>query len=256
MKTLTTCLLTAVFLCPLLRADEPAIIGKARAYLGSESALEAVTSVRMTGSMSTVSDNQGKPSRISVDIVFQKPWQESITIRQQDRIIHTALDGFEASQQSQGASPDQTSIDDHKTSQLAILGPAQVKTLRVDVLENLWFYRGVLRAGGRIDDQGPAVIDGTNTEKVAFVYSPTVAYIRYFDLSDGRLVYTESEGGTKIRERGEIMAGGIRFPKEIEVTETADGKQSTKAYTFDKVSVNGSFPSGLFAVPYLPVVSH
>jgi hypothetical protein len=88
------------------------------------------------------------------------------------------------------------------------------------------------------------------------VYSPTVAYIRYFDLSDGRLVYTESEGGTKIRERGEIMAGGIRFPKEIEVTETADGKRSTKAYTFDKVTVNESFPSGLFAVPYVPVVSH
>jgi hypothetical protein len=258
MKTLTIYLSTAVVaLCPLARADEPAIVAKARAYLGAESALQSVTSVHMAGTMSTDLDNSGKPVKISVDIVFQKPWQESITIFEPNRIVHTSLDTYEGSQQSQDiASASQTSIDSHKPWRLTILGPEQVMTLRVDILENLWFYRGVLRVGGTIEDRGPATIEGVATEKVAFVYSPTFVYYRYFDLSSGRLVFSESESGTKLRESGEITAGGIRFPKRIEVTEILGGKQSTKAYEFDKITVNESFPSSLFAVPDLPTPSH
>ena len=252
MKTLTACLfVTIVALCPFARADEPAIIAKARAYLGSESTLDAVTSVRMTGNLTTT-DASGKPAQISVEIIFQKPYQESITIYQKDRIIHTSLDGYDASQQSQDTTANQTEIDyKNKPWRLTILGGDQVRTLRVDVLENLWFYRGVLRAGGQIEDRGLATADGKTTEKVSFIYAPNFVYIRHFDPATGRLVYTESESGTQIREQGEIMAGGIRFPKVIEVSENLNGTPSKKTYTFDKVMVNESFPTSLFAIPPL-----
>ena len=252
MKTLTACLfITTVALCSPARADEPAIVTKARAYLGSESALNAVTSVHMTGNMATV-DAAGKPTQIAVDIVFQKPFQESITILQANRIVHTSLDGYDASQQSQDGAPNQAEIDyKNKPWRLTILGGDQVKTLRVDVLENLFFYRGVLRVGGQIEDRGPAAADGKTTEKVAFIYAPNFVYIRHFDPATGRLAYTESESGTQIREQGEIMAGGIRFPKVIEVTENLNGTPSKKTYTFDKVMVNETFPDSLFAIPPL-----
>ena len=252
MKTLTACLLiTIVALCPLARADEPAIVTKARAYLGSESALNAVTSVRMSGKMTTV-DAAGKPAQIAVDIVFQKPFQESITILQANRIVHTSLDGYDASQQSQDGAPGQTEIDyKNKPWRLNILGGDQVKTLRVDVLENLFFYRGVQRVGGQIEDRGLATADGKTTEKVAFIYAPNFVYIRHFDPDTGRLVFTESESGTQIREQGEIVAGGIRFPKVIEVTENLNGTPSKKTYTFDKVTVNETYPDSLFAIPPL-----
>ena len=252
MKTLTACLfITIVALCPRARADEPAIVTKARAYLGSESALNAATSVRMTGSMATV-DPAGKPMQIAVDIVFQKPFQESITVLQANRVVHTSLDGYDASQQSQDGVPNQKEIDyKNKPWRLTVLGGDQVKTLRVDVLENLFFYRGVLRVGGQIEDRGPATADGKTTEKVAFIYAPNFVYIRHFDPDTGRLVYTESESGTQIREQGEIMAGGIRFPKVIEVTENLNGTPSKKTYTFDKVTVNETYPDSLFAIPAL-----
>jgi hypothetical protein len=252
MKTLTACLfITTVALCPLARGDEPAIVTKARAYLGSESVLNAVTSISMSGNMATL-DAAGKPTQIAVDIVFQKPFQESITVFQANRIVHTSLDGYDASQQSQDGAPNQTEIDyKNKPWRLTILGGDQVKTLRVDVLENLFFYRGVLRVGGQIEGRGPATADGKTTEKVAFIYAPNFVYIRHFDPDTGRLVYTESESGTQIREQGEIMAGGIRFPKVIEVTENLNGTPSKKTYTFDKVTVNETYPDSLFAIPPL-----
>ena len=254
MKTSTFCVLAAIAgLSPLLRADEPAIIAKARAYLGSESALNAVNSIHMTGNISGALDASGTSSQMTVDIIVQKPWQESIKMLGKDRFVQMSLDGYEASQQTQeGPSAMQTVIDPKKPWRLTILGPEQVRALRVDISESLWFYRGVLRAGGTIEDRGRATMDGIDTEKVAFVYAPNAIYIRYIDRSTGRLVFTETESGTKIRESGEIMAGGIRFPKQIAVTDIVNGKDSTKTYNFDKITLNESFPAGLFAVPDLP----
>jgi len=254
MKTSTFCVLAAIAgLSPLLRADEPAIVAKARAYLGSESALNAVNSVHMTGNISGALDASGTSSQMAVDIIVQKPWQESITMLGKDRFVHMALDDFEASQQTQESpSANQTVIDPKKPWRLTILGPDQVRALRVDISESLWFYRGALRAGGTVEDRGAATVDGIDTEKVAFVYAPNAVYIRYFERSTGRLVFTETESGTKIRESGEIMAGGIRFPRQIAVTDTLNGKESTKTYSFDKITLNESFPAALFSVPDLP----
>jgi hypothetical protein len=254
MKYLPICLSAAfIALVSQARAEDPAIVAKARAYLGSEADLDGVKSVHMVGHMTTTPEDPAKPSKVSVEIIFQKPWQESILVIQPDRIIRTALDGYEAWQQEQvGVVPGQTTIDTRKVWKLSLLGPDQVKILRIDVLENLWFYHGVLRAGGQIESRGPSKQDGAAVEKVAFVYSPSVVYIRYFDQATGRLVFSESEGGTKIREQGEIKAGGIRFPKEIDLTETIDGKPSSKAYVFDTITVNESFPASNFAVPDLP----
>jgi hypothetical protein len=86
-------------------------------------------------------------------------------------------------------------------------------------------------------------------------YSPKIIYHRYFDQATGRLVYSDTEGGAKIREQGEIEAGGIRYPKTIVIVDkTAAGKTSTKTYTFDKVTLNESFPTSFFAVPEIPPI--
>jgi hypothetical protein len=187
---------------------------------------------------------------MAVDIVYQKPAQYSITLIDKDRMIHTTIDHFEGSQESQdGLAANQTSIDLHKTYRLTILSPEQVKTLRIYAVEQIWFYNGVLHEDGQIEDRGPATIDGVDTEKVAFVYSPDFVYTRNFDQSTGRLVYTETESRSKIRQSGEIIAGGIRFPKQIDITDVVNGKDVPQTYIFDKITVNESFPDSYFAVP-------
>ena len=61
-----------------VRADEPAIIAKARAYLGSEAALNAVTSLHLSGTVSgeNPANTGSKDWSAKVEIIFQKPWQE------------------------------------------------------------------------------------------------------------------------------------------------------------------------------------
>jgi hypothetical protein len=242
---------------PAARAVEPAIIAKARAYLGADAALDGVNSVHMVGRIAGNSPgDSGKPMEATIDIVFQKPWQESITILSAGSVVRTALNGTEGWHEEQSPrAAGQTAIDAKRAWNLPLLSPEQAKVLRIDTLENLWFYRGVDRWGGESRDEGPVTQDGIACEKVAFAYTPTVTYHRYFDQATGRLVYSDTEGGAKIREQGEIVAGGIRYPKTIVIIDkAAGGKDSTKTYSFDQVTLNEHFPESFFAVPDLPPV--
>ena len=251
--------LTAVFWAGLspAQADEPAIIAKARAYLGSDAALDAVSSVHLSGTVSGENPSNviSKSWTASVEIIFQKPWQESLMIRYPTQIVHTALDDFEAWQHIQEhTNPGQTVIDVTRASNLIVFNALQVKNLRADTWNNLYFYRGIERVGGTITDEGPATIDGVACEKIVFYHSPAIIYTRYFDLATGRLVFTQTRAGTRIRESGEIMAGGIRFPRTIMSSETSSkGGVISSTYHFDKVVLNESFPESSFSVPLLPI---
>lgn len=253
-STLSILCAAAVLLAPALRAAEPPIIGQARAYVGAEAALAGVQSIHLAGRV--VKEGPGAPKGglpATVDIMFQKPFRESITLVAADLVIHTALDNYEGWQQIQtGAAPGQQAVDPARASKLTLLNGEQTRVLRADTLENLWFYRGVLQAGGTIADRGPAAIDGVDCEKVVFTYSPSIVYTRYFERSSGRLVCSETLGGARIREQGEIFAGGIRFPKSIVTVETEGASRGVSStYTFDQVEVNRPFPAALFAVPLL-----
>lgn len=246
--------LAAPLLAPAGRAGEPAIVEKARSYLGTEAALEAVESIHLVGRV--VKEGAGGPAggvSAAVDIVFEKPFQESITMIAPDRVIHTALDNYEGWQQVQtSVAAGQRAVDFTRSSQLTLLNGEQTRVLRADTLENLWFYRGAERAGGAAEDGGAAAVDGIDCEKVVFTYSPGVVYVRYFDRATGRLVCSDTLGGARIREHGEIVAGGVRFPKSIVTVETeGPSKGTTSTYTFERIDVNGQIPADLFAVPLL-----
>ncbi len=261
----------------LARADDPPIIAKARAYLGSEAALNAVQSVHLVGAF--VNGGADKPagaavapaSASAVDIIFQKPWQHHLVVtatetvkapgiptdaqraglaaapETKSTIVRTiALDGYDAWERLQQNS---------NPPRLGLLNIDQIRVLRADVWENLGYYRGIQAEGGTVEDQGPATSDGVACEKIAFIHAPNVIYYRYFELATGRLVYTETAGGLKIREEGSLEAAGIKFPQKIVTTEptVAGATPRTTTLTIDRVTVNEVFPSTLFAVP-LPTV--
>jgi hypothetical protein len=256
MKTSLCCFLVAGLSCAAAgRADEPPIIAKARAYVGSEAALDGLRSVHLVGRM--VVGTPGDPAKgesAQIDIIFQKPWQECVTVVSSEGILRTALDGYDGWHLEQRLAPGEpAAFDPHRVQQLTILDPERVKGLRTDTWENLSYYRGLEAAGGRIEDQGPATIDGVACEKVALVHSADTIYYRYFDRDTGRLVYSETVKGAKIRERGEIVAGGIRFAKTIDVVESQGGKERTTTMTIDQVTVNEVFPESVFSVPLPPL---
>lgn len=230
---------------PLSLSADPALIEKARAYLGPDAALDSVESLRMTGALSVSENDQPLPGAATIEILFQKPDRQRITATSESRIEVTALDGYDA--WSRVATP-----GDPASWQMTLLPIEQIKRLRANTFENLAFYRGHSSRGVRIEDRGPAVIDGVACRKLAFIHGPDIVFTRSFDVTNGRLMLTETDNGTQIREEGEIRSGGLRFPSRIiTVNRYADGSTRTIRVEFSEIVVNPDLPADTFAMPML-----
>lgn len=234
---------------PLRAADSvEKVIARARAYLGTESALNAVAAIHFTGTLSTsqrVPDPADgtktveRPLSLPVDIIFQKPYQQRITVTGPKVIEVTALDGYDAWQKrTNAANPTQW--------QVTLLDAGQVKRLRANTWENLSFFAGIEKKGGNVQPGGEATVDGTPCVKISFVHDKDIVFVRYFDKATGRLVKTETESGAEIREEGEMLVNGVRFPHRV-INKAANGPATT--ITFDKVELNRPVAGAEFAVP-------
>jgi len=227
-----------------LAAAEPAIIAKARAYLGSEAALNSVNSLHFYGTLD-LGPNSEVTEPIRVEILFERPFRQRSVITSERGVEITVLDDYDAWQRVNPA-------NDNTRWNLAVLQAAQIKNLRANVWENLSFFRGLESVGGRIEDMGSVTVDGQNCRKLAFVHSPEIIFYRYFNEQTGRLVLTETQRGESIRESGTIEVAGIKFPKVLTTVSTRpDGSTQTVAINFEKVEVNKPAPAGSFEVPLL-----
>ena len=246
--TLATLVLGLGLSCAEGRAAEPAILAKARAYRGPEAVLDGVTSIHFFGTL-TASDpaNPAKTTHTTVEIVYQKPSRQRIVKTSDQAIEVTALDGYDGWQRVQ-------SVSDPTKVRQNFLGTLQIKRLRASTWESLSFYRGIEQHGGRIDDLGSVTVDGVTYPKIAFIYEPNIVFYRFFDPATGRLVTTETESGETQRDLGEIISGGVRFPKEVKiVVKNAAGQPQTVTIDFEKVILNEDVPDNLFRVPMLSV---
>jgi hypothetical protein len=254
-----TATLFAALLVRGASADTDAIIAKARAYLGPDATLDAITSIHYVGTRTgekIVKDKEGKPVKDkdgkettrsfkeTVDIIFQKPYYQRVVLASNIATEITALDDYEAWDRMQDAT-------DATRWRLTLLEKDQVTSQRANTWENLAFYRGIERRGGHVEDLGSHFIDGHTCEKLAFVHEPGLIFYRYFDTATGQLILTETENGNLTREQGEMMVNGVRFPKSL-VSVTKDpvtGRENTNVITLEKITVNEYFPESLFAVP-------
>ncbi len=238
----------AVLAFTVVASAELPIIAKARSFVGTEAALNGVKSVHFVGTLVTADPaGASKQARAAVEIFFQTPERQRIQATSDKTVEVTALDGYDAWQRIQDTS------DTTKWRQ-TLLGADQIKRLRSNTWESLGFFRGIESHGGSVEDQGSATVDGVACRKIAFTYAPNIIFFRYIDPVTGRLVSTETESGSTLREQGEIRASGIRFPKTIiTTTKNPAGKVQTVTLTFDKVTVNEPMPASLFAVPGLAV---
>lgn len=232
----------SVVLTAFAHAELP-IIAKARAYLGGDAPLDAIRSVHYVGKLT--SEDKSATGPVTIEIIFQKPDQQRIVATSDKGIEMTGLNGYEGWQRVQDPS-------DSSRWQLTLLSKEQIKRLRANTWENLAFFRGIERVGGTVEDQGSTTLDGVKVHKVAFIHSPDIIFYRYFDETTGRLVLTETEAGGRIREQGEMMVQGVRFPQRlITSSKNSEGKEITVSIAFDKITLNEDFSESLFAVPAL-----
>lgn len=240
---LPICALVA-FAATSVSAAEPAVIAKARALLGSEAALESVRSVQIKGTVVAVDPKDpAKQTKSAIEIIAQKPDQQRV-VAQSDRAIETTvIDGYEGWQRTQETANPQS-------RRFVVFKPDAVKRLRAQAWENLSFFRGSERFGGRVEEQGTKTIDGIECIRVAFIYAPNIIFYRYFDPATGRLVQTETEDGGVTREEGEQVINGIRFPQRMKMTIKGQGGQSQNVTVhLESVVLNETFPAELFRMP-------
>jgi hypothetical protein len=189
-----------------------------------------------------------KRATAAIDIIFQKPNQQRILATGSDSVETTALSGYSAWQRIQDAA----NLSSWK--RLSVLRPDQIKLLRANTWENLYFFKGIDQCGGHVEVLGSAKVDGQPAVKVAFVHEVGIVFYRYFDPATGKLLLTETEQGGSIREEGEIIVNGLRFPQKV--TQTVKGvdakgqpAEQKLVMTFDKITLNETFPEDLFDLP-------
>lgn len=226
------------------QAAEPAIIAKARAFLGGNAALDAVNSVRYTGTLSeSLSSDPSKVTTAALEIIVQKPDQQRVTSTTAKVIEITGLDGYEGWQRI-------VDTTNPKNKKQGALNPDVLRRVRAQARENLLFFGGFEKIGGQYDDLGKATVDGIECQKIGFVHSPTIVFYRYFDLATGRLVLTETSDGSATREEGEQRENGVRFPKGMTITaKLPNGTSRITKIVFEKITVNEKFPASTFAFP-------
>jgi hypothetical protein len=237
-------LATIPILAAFAFASEPAIIAKARAFLGTEAALDAVKSVKFAGTVTTTdSTDASKKTQATIEIIVQHPDQQRVVAKSAKGVETTAVDGYEGWQRFQdGTNP--------QNQRLVVLRPDGVKRLRAQAWENLAFYRGLEKRGGQIEERGDQTIDGIACRKVAFIHAPNIVFVRYFDLATGRLVQTDTDDGGTTREVGEQTVNGVRFPKKMNMTvKGPKGEVQMVNISLDSVTVNETFPSAVFRMP-------
>ncbi|MFI5335831.1 MAG: hypothetical protein ACHQ5A_03555 [Opitutales bacterium] len=245
-------LLLASFVLPLavLRADSQTDewIARGRAALGTEKALSAINSVHFSGLLETTEPKQGKdgkiiqvPLKLTIDIVFQRPYQQRITLRSEKIVETTGLDDYDGWKR-------RAEVGDESKWELSLLDPIQIKHLRANTWENLSFYRGIEQRGGRVEFQGEETVDSRPCVKLAFIHADNIIFTRFFDRATGRLIKTVTENGGEIREEGETLINGVRFPLKL-INKDSTGLLTT--ITFSSVKVNESIPASEFAVPAL-----
>ena len=232
-----------------VRADSAAeLIAKARAYLGSETALNAVESIHFTGALEIMvtelpDEVKGTPlgtlKKLPLEIIFQKPYEQMMIVKRDATTDTMVLDDYDGWSRI-------TDRKDPKKWRLTLLDAEQIKQLRANTWENLNFFAGLEHEGGTVQLGADATIDGIVCAKITFIHSDHIVFHRYFDKSTGRLVKTETVNGGEIREEGELIVDGIRFPKKI-VNKGSNGQVTT--IIFDQIVLNEGFPPSRFAVP-------
>jgi hypothetical protein len=230
-------------------ADPAEVIAKARAYLGGDEVLAKVRSLRYRGTVETTEkqpDGTEKQINHQIEIVFQKDYEQRIVLTTDAFVETTALDDYEGWHRREDK-------QDASKWQTILFQKNRVKQLRASTWENLAFFKGLEQIGGEVVDGGVVQIDGKAAHKLEFVHEPGIVYTRYFDPQSGKLLFTETDQGVRIREEGEVLVNGVRFPQRIiNVTTQAGSAERVVTITIKEVTVNESYSPELFRVPLHP----
>jgi len=235
----------AVCLLPLssLVAEEEAlpsveaIIAQARAFLGTEADLLAVESMVISGEEAVVQDGETVTATTFTAMV-KKPGMQKVTQSSEAFTLISAVDAYEAwAARFLKTDPD--------NQEVVSLGTVEALRMRINALENLYFFQAASKVRGKVELLGKGTFDGKDVYELAFRYRPDLVYQRYFDVTTGELLGTDV-GGLILREKDRRVIQGVRIPHRIE--SSRDGEVVGRM-TVHTVEMNTEMDDALFRMP-------
>ena len=226
-----------VLLSPLMgQAPSTAdVINRARATVGEDKNLDGVVTLRMVG---TLEPADPKVPAATVLIIARKPSSQRLEIRVDDLVETTILNGRKAC-------IIRSKLKDGASQMRELTGPELERVLH-STKQFFNFYRPDFKNGEKVAYEGIENYRDTRCHKIIYNYPEGLNTIRYFSVSDDRLVATITENGVESVGVGEQIVKGIKFPQSIDYYE-----KGRKLHTIQltEVQVNEPLQAGIFRIP-------
>jgi len=210
------------------------VLAKARAYVAPEEKLESIEVLFYDG---TLTPANGSPAR-KVSLLLQKPASQRLEITQGNGRITMVVNEKEGFMVRENLE-----TGDKQTTSLPL---EQVRLFKANASENLNFFQFPPRSQVRTKYLGEQEFRGQTVDVVRYIHPHGIVFLRYFDPETGRLVATESDGGTINIEEGSMEVGGIRFSDKILAYES---DELVHTIQFERSDVNPDLPEWVFDFP-------
>ena len=220
------------------------VLARARAALGPEPALDAVQSISYIGRVE-LDERGGKEPHQStgtMELTVLKPNRQRL-VQVLDGIRE--IIGINETEGWHRTEP----VGQPFRARVTLLDRAMTRRMQAYAFENLSFYRGLEKLGGRVELRNETGFAGHPAVEVAFIHPDGVTFLNTFDIQTGKLLQTVTDDGITIQEEGEVRSGGIVFPHKVtSVQQFRDGRTRTIVVTFDEIRVNPKIDPASFLV--------
>ncbi|NBB79838.1 MAG: hypothetical protein GVY36_10385 [Verrucomicrobia bacterium] len=232
---LAACICLASLNLSAQETDPKVIIDRARATVGTESALDNLVTLRLVGRLEPA--DRKMPSA-TILIVARKPCCQRMEIRVDDIVETTILKGNKAC-------IIRSNLNAEASQMRELTGP-ELDRIRYSTRQFFKYYRPDHRRGEKVSLAGIEPRHGKRCYKLSYRFPDGLETIRFFSLEDDQLVSTVSGNGVESIGLGERIVDGIKFPERIEYHED---DRKLHSIIFEEILVNQPLAAGIFDIP-------
>lgn len=211
------------------------IINRARATVGTEESLESLVTLRLVGQLEPADPSVPEATLL---IVARKPCSQRLEIRVNDMVETTIVDGKKGCIVRTNLAAE--------ASKLRPLTDEELARVRHTTRQFFNFYRPDFKNGEKVHYEGVTSHRGEQVHKLRYVYPDGLETLRYFSVTEDRLIALVSSNGVESVYVGERTVSGIKYPERIEYYE---GERKLHAIAFHEIEVNRPLAAGIFDIP-------
>jgi len=211
------------------------IIDRARATVGTESALKELVTLEIKG---MIRPTDPKVPEVSIVIIARKPSSQRLEVRMDNLVESTILDGDQACIVRSNLEQDAT--------QMRMLSEKELERVQFNTQQFFSFYEPDFKNGEKVEYAGIEQRRGVRCHKLVYTHPKGMKLTRFFAVNDDSLISTMTDMGVESVEIGEQIINGIKFPESIEYY---DNQKMIHTIEIASIKVNSPLPAGIFEIP-------